>query len=97
MITAEIKQLVKELDPIVGHDVYLCDCGNSEDCPPELTEVSVSALYDEYGFDSTTIENSPWGEEIYRLWETLTKLTTPQWETVPIVGQLPLWVVPDEQ
>jgi len=100
MITAEIKQLVKELDPIVGHDVYLCDCGNSEDCPPELTEVTVADLYDVYGFNDDNIDQSPWGEEIHRLWESLAGVIstvathTVQFELVDpaaIPGQLGLW------
>ena len=104
-ITNEIKQLVKELDPIVGYDVYMCDCGNTENCPPELAEVTVSALYDEYGFDNDNIETSPWGEEIYRLWEGLARIAAPvaietiQFEMVkPVMAnQGVLWVVPDDQ
>ena len=98
MITTEIKQLVKELDPIVGHDVYLCDCGNTEDCPPELTEVTVSDLYDVYGFNDDNIEQSPWGEEIFRLWMSLAGVIstmathTVQFQVVePIRGQGALW------
>lgn len=97
-ITNEIKQLVKELDPIVGYDVYVCDCGNVEDCPPELAEVTVSALYDEYGYDNDTIEESPYGEEVARLWQQLTNIAAPvaietiQFELVePMRGQGALW------
>ena len=99
MITNDIKQLVRDLDPIVGHDVYLCDCGSTEDCPPELTEVTVGDLYDVYGFSHENIGQSPWGEEVHRLWEAVGEIVdqlsrTVQFQLVDpaaLVGQGTLW------
>jgi hypothetical protein len=61
-----IKRMVRALDPIVGYDVYECDCGDPEE--REIEEVSLSRVY-EYGYDDQTIKESPWGEEIRRLWQ----------------------------
>lgn len=101
-----VKELVRELDPIIGYDVYLCDCGSTEDCPPELIEVNISSLYDNYGLTHDEVLESPWGDEIERLWETMGRLSNApqvvqvmQFEMVkPVMAnQGVLWVVPDEQ
>lgn len=66
---APVKRLVRNLDPIVGYSVYVCDCGNLSDCPIEADEIKISDLYDGYGYDDETIKDSPYGEEVRRLWQ----------------------------
>lgn len=66
---APVKAMVRELDPIVGYSVYVCDCGNLNDCPIDAVEVKVSDLYDGYGYDDETVKESPYGEEVRRLWQ----------------------------
>jgi hypothetical protein len=64
-----VKRLVRDLDPIVGYSVYVCDCGNLNDCPIEAEEVRISDLYESYGYDDETIKDSPYGEEVRTLWQ----------------------------
>jgi hypothetical protein len=64
-----VKRLVRDLDPVVGYSVYVCDCGNLNDCPIDAAEVKVSDLYDSYGYDDETIKDSPYGDEVRRLWQ----------------------------
>lgn len=68
-----VKELVRELDPIVGYDVYVC-CSNAETCPPELIEMSLSSLYINYGMDHDAVAESPYGDEVARLWEAMDRL-----------------------
>lgn len=63
-----VKRMLLELDPIVGHDVYIsCSC---EDCGPTVEEVHLSDLYS-CGYDDESIKDSPWGEEVRGLWQRL--------------------------
>lgn len=79
IIPDTVKELVRELDPIVGYDVYLCDCGNTSDCPPELIEVNIGSLYNDYGLTHDEVADSPYGDEVVRLWEAIDRLAnTPQ-------------------
>lgn len=62
-----IKRMVRALDPIVGYDVYDCDCGDPAE--REIEEVPLSKLYDHFGYDDQTIKDSIWGDEVRRLWQ----------------------------
>jgi hypothetical protein len=65
---APIKRHIRELDPIVGTDLVICDCGDMANCPPEVVEVRLSDLYG-YTLDDDEIKNSRYGEEVRRLWQ----------------------------
>lgn len=68
-----VKQLVRELDPIVGYDVYAdCNCGG-EGCGPEVEEVRLADLYT-MGYTDDTIAESHWGNEVLYLWEAVAAL-----------------------
>ena len=65
-----VKQMARDLDPIVGYDVYTdCTCG-TEECGPEVDEVRLGDLY-ALGYDDETIKETPWGDEIRDLWQRL--------------------------
>ena len=63
-----VKRLVRDLDPIVGYSVYLCDCGDLNSCPMEADEVRLSTLYG-MGYDDETIKDSPYADEVRGLWQ----------------------------
>lgn len=65
---APVKRLLRTLDPVVGSEQYLCDCGNMEDCPPVVDLIRISDL-DAYGYDDESIKESPWAEEVRDLWQ----------------------------
>lgn len=64
-----VKRLVRDLDPIAGYSIYMCDCGNTNDCPIEAEQITVADLYDKYGYNDETIKDSPYGVEVRRLWQ----------------------------
>lgn len=66
---APLKRMLRNVDPIVGYDVYQgdCPCGD-EGCLPEVDTVRLSDLYG-MGYDDETIKESPWGDEVRDLWQ----------------------------
>ncbi|HEX9089795.1 MAG TPA: hypothetical protein VF867_20045 [Arthrobacter sp.] len=63
-----VKEMLRDLDPIVGYDIYqICSC---EECEPEVEELRLSDLYLN-GYDDETIKDSPWGDEVRGLWQRL--------------------------
>jgi hypothetical protein len=63
---ARVKAMVRDLDPLVGHDVYInCSC---EDCGPTVEEVRLSDVY-ACGYTDETIKDSPWADEVRTLWQ----------------------------
>ena len=65
---APLKRMLRNVDPIVGYDVYAdCPCGGDE-CGPEVDTVRLSDLYG-MGYDDETIKESPWGDEVRGLWQ----------------------------
>jgi hypothetical protein len=65
---APMKDMVQDLDPIVGYDVYLdCSCGGDE-CGPDVDEIRLSDLY-AMGYDDESIKESPWFPEVRNLWQ----------------------------
>lgn len=62
-----IKDMARALNPIVGYDIYQCDCGDPEEM--EFEEVRLNDLYDGFGYDHETIKESPWGDEVRELWQ----------------------------
>ncbi len=65
---APVKRLLRQLNPVVGFEHIVCDCGDMSDCPPEVEEVRLADVY-AYGYDDETVKDSPWGEEIRDLWQ----------------------------
>jgi hypothetical protein len=63
-----MKAMLRGLDPVVGYSVYLCDCGDTNSCPLEAEEVRLSTLYG-MGYDDETIKDSPYADEVRRLWQ----------------------------
>jgi hypothetical protein len=80
---APIKRIVRALDPIVGYDMYQdCSCGDKE-CTV-VDEITLDDLY-ALGYDDETIKESPWAEEVRRLWQ--------RFGTEAIRGEVPeFWV-----
>lgn len=65
---APVKRLVRELDPIVGYDIYQdCSCGG-DGCDPEIEEVRLEDLY-AMGYTDETIKDCHWGPEVRALWQ----------------------------
>lgn len=60
-----IKEKTLRLDPIVGHNLEYC-CSA---CGPEIEEVHLSDLYDDYGYTDEDIKESEYGDEVRRLWQ----------------------------
>ncbi|HVH53398.1 MAG TPA: hypothetical protein VNA32_04620 [Actinomycetota bacterium] len=61
-----IKRMVRALNPIIGYDVYECDCGDPEE--REIEEIRLSDAT-KFGFAGDTIKYSPWAEEVRELWQ----------------------------
>jgi hypothetical protein len=65
---APVKRMLRELDPIVGYDMYLdCNCG-ADECAPQCDEIRLTDLYG-MGYDDESIKESPWGAEVRDLWQ----------------------------
>jgi hypothetical protein len=65
---APLKRMLRNVDPIVGYDVYQdCNCGD-DGCGPEVDTVRLSDLYG-MGYDDESIKESPWGDEVRDLWQ----------------------------
>lgn len=61
-----LKEMVRDLDPMVGHSQPYCDC-DCGCCEPE--PLYLSDLYDDFGLTDEDIKASPHGDEVRRLWE----------------------------
>lgn len=63
-----LKDMLRDLNPIVGHYQPDCDC-DCGCCEPE--PLYLSDLYDDYGLTDEDIKESLQGAEVRRLWERL--------------------------
>jgi len=64
---APLKRMLRNLDPIIGHDLYAGCCAECSD-QPEVTEVRMSDAL-KFGFDDQSLKHSPWAMEVRELWE----------------------------
>ncbi|HJV99841.1 MAG TPA: hypothetical protein VJ617_12180, partial [Arthrobacter sp.] len=62
-----IKEMLRRLDPIIGHELYAGCCAECSDSP-EVTEVRLSDAL-KFGFDDQSLKYSPWAEEVRDLWQ----------------------------
>lgn len=61
-----LKAMVRRLDPIIGHELYVGCCDECNDT--EVTEVRMSDAL-KFGFDDNSLKESPWAEEVRDLWQ----------------------------
>lgn len=62
-----IKEMLRRLDPIIGHELYAGCCAECSDSP-EVTEVRLSDAL-AFGFDDQSLKYSPWADEVRDLWQ----------------------------
>lgn len=62
-----LKRMLRNLDPIIGHDLYAGCCHECSDVP-EVTEVRFSDAA-KFGFGDQSLKYSPWAEEVRALWQ----------------------------
>lgn len=62
-----LKRMLRNLDPIIGHELYAGCCNECSDVP-EVTEVRFSDAA-KFGFNDQSLKHSPWAEEVRDLWQ----------------------------
>ena len=62
-----LKRMLRNLDPIIGYDLYPGCCPECDDVP-DVTEIRMSDAA-KFGFDDQSLKHSPWAEEVRDLWE----------------------------
>jgi len=66
---APLKEMLLDLDPIVGYYEPECDCSCGCCDGEDLDPMYLSDLYDKYGLTESDVKASTYGEEVRRLWE----------------------------